>query len=249
MTLRGGSRKTDVFFKFVDEDGETTVESNADQVVVDHAVTTSLSSFPPPSLGPTETLSSGARRVLIGLERQRRAADLQKKAKQTPSPNNYEVALHGLLALGSSTELQHTGLAQNDWSEQPVVPRPDNAPATPRASVQREQENQGLSAMQGTTSWQSSDLAQESPLEHNYASVATVETGHGASYANEPDSAVKTMPGVWQGRYPSTQRRIGSKFAPADWTPLLDTVTREMSLDLLRYYRYHIAPWVWMVLL
>ena len=139
---------------------------------------------------------------------------------------DYESALHGLLALGSGSSMH----------EQSAV-----SPGDIAIHAQTTHKNGDL---QETEGWHSNDPSQASLIEGSQDASQTVEYALAARSDSATNSIQNTQ--VIMGSHGDTNRRQSNppEFSPPERGPTLETAPQELALDLLKYYRYHIAPWV-----
>ncbi|OAL45950.1 hypothetical protein IQ07DRAFT_519048 [Pyrenochaeta sp. DS3sAY3a] len=198
------------------------VESNRAETgsakTVESANTLSLSS--PPVLG-----NSGVNQNRDRTDGQPRPADLQIVASHTPSPNSYAFALHGLLALGARAGGDDDLLFSpvENVESQTAASTIDSVLSGHAPLVLSGHEGQRIGAIQERASWQStSPNPTQNPIEKVFESTTkttttTTESAHAPLNVNDDTRG---------------------------WTSTPETRSRDLTLDLLKYYRYHIAPWL-----
>lgn len=162
--------------------------------------------------------------------------EAQLTAGHTPSPNRYEFAVNGLLALSGTEPM----FAPDDHRQELVQNAPRQVPSiSPRNALPIDND---LSSSESHVQhlWQSGSSSQlRRPEEHDHGIVV-------ADYAVFPpnDTDLVDHQHVPRTADNETTNDLGSNttdFAVARWSTPMGVKSRQSALC---YYRYHVAPWV-----
>lgn len=209
---------------------------------IESANTLSLSS--PSVLG-----NSGVNQIRDRMDDQPRPADLQIVASHTSSPNSYEFALHGLLALGARAGGDDDLLFSpvENVESQTAASTIDSVLSGHAPLVLSGHEGQRIGAIQERATWQStSPNPTQNPTEKVFEpttkTTTSTESTHAPLNGKDDTQGNQTAGGVQNGI--TIQKPSASSISTPGWTSTPETRSRDFTLDLLKYYRYHIAPWV-----
>lgn len=233
------------FVQFVGDDDQQPTEDNAGQLVFNTEKNTASS----PSLtSPGVSFSLGTEKRLPGPERRSQAADLQDVDSHVPSPNSYEFALHGLLALGSGNG-SNAGLTFSPLEESRarlMTSAFDSVPMLDSQTVSAPQETSQelIGVTRVNKDWQSTSPIQVQIDSNTHGTSATAESPHAPTPGSESNSTKQALATVRANKRASTHQASNSKSSLSGWAATLEALPRDFTLELLTYYRYHIAPWV-----
>ena len=169
--------------------------------------------------------------------------DLDRDVGHSASPNSYEFALHGLLALGSVAQSQNSSgfitsppsqdlqalKRTHDVSTDPEPPMPDSQ----RAQVE------GLGQP-----WPSASPAEGPP---GADMSLEIDIGHGSylsTMENNFDINTQNQTIAGSTERANVQPSPASDIITPRWGINVESTSRDSAMEMMRYYRYHIAPWV-----
>lgn len=142
--------------------------------------------------------------------------------------NSYEFALHGLLALGSTSGM-HEGAG--------FFPTSD-ANVRQAISIHDFANSDAVDPTSGDNHEQRPDLHRiETGHQSNSTSISTTEQT-ALDPSLESDNYIRP---ITSNQIPET---TNSNLSKPTWTPSSDLIQVDQSMELLKFYRYHIAPWV-----
>ncbi|CAO2649715.1 Nn.00g010070.m01.CDS01 [Neocucurbitaria sp. VM-36] len=231
--------------RFVSDDGDQPAMEDADRRPV---ITGRYTENSPSLSSPAVSIPLRAEKSLTRTESQSRPAELQHAASHTPSPNSYAFALHGLLALGSGNGASDglTFSPIEESREQPVMSVFDNVDPsgihTAPSSKEVGDERTGHTEVGDV--WQSTSPILTQLDVNAYGRVATAESPYAPTPGSGLNSVKHDITKVGSTSGASTHRTRISDISTSGWVITPDAVSTDVALELLKHYRYHIAPWL-----
>lgn len=196
---------------------------------------------------PAVLLPFMAEESVMDTESRSRPTELQNAASHTPSPNRYEFALHGLLALGSRNgpgdDFNFSPVEES--REHPVTSVLDSVDSSgsSMALASKKLVAKGIGDMQLRDGWQSTSPAQTQLGLSAYGRAATAESPAAPTPGSGVNAIKHALANVGTVGVDAHQTSI-SDLSMSAWTMTPDVVSADIALELLKHYRYQIAPWV-----
>lgn len=152
----------------------------------------------------------------------------QSFSSQAPTPDSYKFALHGLLALGSTSGTVEEGDAppESEVYQDQAVSTLDFARKDTLETLQNKSHKRRLSRVRsiGTRQQKTQD----------FRTTGSCKPGSSLDFGIFGDCEDSTQ----------TYEAPDSSETIAAGTPPVRAVPTETSLELLKFYRYHVAPWL-----
>lgn len=171
--------------------------------------------------------------------------ELQDEASHAPSPNSYEFALRGLVALGSRGDARDVAMLPpvDGLQERPAIPMDERAVTLPDVTALTEKDRKSSDV--SNPNWPQSPARIQS-LGVPYGNAGTTKDTTSVVYRGNHDDLRVTMGTVGSSHDASAsvqQTDILDYETPA-WPSTPDTIQNGYVLELLKCYRYRMAPWV-----
>ncbi|KAH7355712.1 hypothetical protein BKA66DRAFT_575204 [Pyrenochaeta sp. MPI-SDFR-AT-0127] len=175
-----------------------------------------------------------------------RSTDLRNVTNHTPSPNSYEYAVHGLLALGSSNSASQemSFPPVNDAREQSVSLLVNSVVDLQPALDLADEVGQDFDNVEEPDEWVSiGPVPVPTGVEELHMTV-TGKKVNSSAYTNDYTAIKHIVPITASDSGSNPQHTSTSELSVPNRQSHQEMIPCDNDLNLLQYYRYQIAPWL-----